>query len=144
MLTKTLFATLLTLGSVASTTSAFIIASDVEDGVYVTYYTANGTAVTQNAAAVLPSSTISTRNVHGPRPLSKRYSIPASGCGVAKNMNHGDTDESVQALKNQCAAGVTVGPNSFIWSSTYSPFLRPRPIQIIPLTAFPCRIRDNG
>jgi hypothetical protein len=53
MFTQTLLATLLSLGSIASTGSAFTAPSDIEDGVYVTYYTLNGTAVTQNATGKL-------------------------------------------------------------------------------------------
>jgi hypothetical protein len=100
MFTKTLLATLLSLSSIDSTGSAFTAPSDIEDGAYVTYYTLNSTAVTKNATGKSTLSTREIHNVHGARPLTKRYSIPASGCSSALNMNHGDTDYSVQALKS--------------------------------------------
>jgi hypothetical protein len=65
--------------------------------------------------------------MHGIRPKSAKniaarwnLSGSGSGCGAATNMNHGDRDYPVQALKNQCGVSHGVPSNSFLWSKSAS------------------------
>jgi hypothetical protein len=81
------------------------ISQSAANGVYLSYYHANGTLATQPGSDPLPitSDILSAQDIygmHGVRPksaknIAARWNLLGSGCGAATSMNQRDTDYSV-------------------------------------------------
>jgi len=98
---QTIFVALLT-----SNAAAFKLPVNTTDGSYVAYFTAEGVEVHQPLSEYVPSGatdfvTIGKNTLSGMKIKRQFVEIARHHCGCGFNLNHGDCDGAVNALKSQ-------------------------------------------